>query len=206
MAITNITISQTNEYNGSNLLPVHSPLIFKADATYTGTPPDVLLLDIINDGEVLGTYKCIPGDDLTASVRQFIFIADGLVKGFMSDFDDTSQLNETFQHIPEMTKVLDVKFYDPEDDRISDIFTATFVHGASQFGGRPNFEGIYNNTENFIFLGPKDGFTYVYFYNSDPANILTIGNPVIESGYALDYDGSIFTDDNNDKFTINTTP
>jgi len=45
----------------------------------------------------------------------------------------------------------------------------------------------------------KGGLGYVYFYNADVDNILSINAPLATS-YALDSNNDIFTDSNNDRF------
>src|SRR3989304_6994104 len=107
MAITQVEISQDNKYNDSDLLPVHSQLVFLVNATWTTSAPDNLYVGIFDDTDtLLDTYKCIPYSDIQANVRQFAFIASEPVRSMMEPFDDTLQAVDTLVHIPEMTKVL----------------------------------------------------------------------------------------------------
>ena len=180
MAITLIEISQDNKYNGSDLLPVHSQLVFLVNATWTTAAPDNLYVGIYDESDtLLDTYKCIPYSDILTNVRQFAFIASESVRSMMESFDDTLQAVDTLVHIPEMTKVLRFRFYDPDTPATYDEDTFTFVHGSSQFGERPNFHTVFNN-DNDDYYGQEGHLVYVYFYNSDALNTLyVLGTPVV---------------------------
>ena len=201
MAITSINISQDNKVGDSNLCPIHSPLVFLADATYDSQEPSELYVDIISDGDVLETYKCIPFADLLANLRQFAFVANDVIKGLMSKFDDTAQLNDTLQYVEGITKLVTFKFYDPENETVFDEVVIDLVHGAAQFGENPNFVDIYNN-EDQIYYSPDGQIVYVYFYNEDVSNVLTIDSPSANLEPAQDYDDEIFTDFDDTIFEI----
>jgi len=201
MAISDITISQDNIINGSNLMPVHSPLIFLVDVTYSGPDPTILLVDVISDSEILETYKCIPYNDPLESVRIFAFVANDVMKGLMDNVDDFAQLNETLEYCEGITKIFTLKFYDPDNDLINDTVIIDLVHGAAQFGDNPNFDTIFNNDDQVIY-GPDGKWCYIYFYNEDINNVLTVGQPVATLELAADYDDEIFTDYDDDSFQI----
>jgi len=201
MAISNVTITQDNFFDGSNLLPVQSPLVFLVDVTYSGAVPEILLADIIEDGEVLETYRAIPNNDPLATVREFAFVADAVIRGLMGRFDDTPQLNETLVAVPNITKELTLKFYDPDEETTFDEVEAVFVHGCGQFGERPNFYQIFNN-ETDTYLAPDGFFAYVYFYNDDEGNVLTIGDASLQLEFAQDFNDEIFTDFDDTPFEI----
>lgn len=201
MPITDVTISQDNIINGSNLMPVHSPLSFLVDVTYTGLDPTILKVDLIHDSVVLETYNCIPWNDPLANVRTFLFKADDVMKGLMASFDDFAQLNETLEYVEGITKLFTLKFYDPDNDLINDSVVVDLVHGAAQFGDNPNFDKIFNNDDQIVY-GPDGKWCYIYFYNDDINNVLTIGQPVARLDFAQDYDDEIFTDYNDTNFEI----
>ena len=73
MAITDITISQDNKVASSNLVPIHSPVIFIVDVTYTGLIPEVLNVEISDETGLLETYRAIAYSDPSATERQFVF-------------------------------------------------------------------------------------------------------------------------------------
>lgn len=199
--ITDITISQDNIYNGSNLVPVHSPLVFLADVTYTSQAPDIIYVDILVDGEVVDTFKPIPFADPLGTVRTFAFVASEVLKGIMAGFDDFAQLIDTFNYVDGITKLVTIKFYDPDAPATSDSVEVDLIHGAAQFGENPNLDGVYNN-EDQVYVGPEGSFVYIYFYNDDVANVLTIGSPVTLFEIATDFDDVEFTDFDDVEFEI----
>ena len=201
MAITDITISQDNIVNGSNLMPVHSTLVFLVDVTYTGVDPTSLLVDVIYDSEVLETYKCVPFNDPLANVRTFAFIANDVMKGLMGKFDDFAQLNETLEYVEGRTKLFTLNFYDPDNIATNDSVVIDLVHGAAQFGDDPNFDEIYNGADQLVY-GPDGKWCYIYFYNEDVNNVLTVGAPTTTLDFAADFDDEIFTDFDDDEFQI----
>lgn len=179
MAINEIEITQSNVVEGSNLLPIHSDLVFIADVTYEGQTPDIVHVEIrdIND-TLLETYKAIPYKDLLSTLRQFVFVANEPIKSLMGLFDDFSQLNDTLLPVPDITKELKIRFVDPDTPAINDEVTIDFVHGAKQFGENPNLDDQFNNSLD-TFFGEKDGIVYVYFYNDDAANDVAIDGQVL---------------------------
>jgi hypothetical protein len=204
MPISNITISQDNKVNGSNLEPIHSTLVFIAEVTYSGSVPDVLHVEIRDDADLLlETYKAIPYRDPTITTRLFVFIANDPVKSIMEGFDDFFQLTETFLFVENITKILKIRFVDPDNAATFEEVEIDFVHGAAQFGENPNLDEQFNN-ESQIYFAPIGGIVYVYFYNDDPANDVAIDGPVLTEGNALDFDDAIFTDFDDSDFTIFT--
>jgi hypothetical protein len=202
MAIISIEIVQDNKVGNSDLVPIHSPLIFLINATYNVSIPDYILVDIKEDSTVLSTWKCIAYKDLSTSVRQFAFIANEPVLSQMESFEDFAQLENSLEFVENITKVLELNFYDPDSIGTNDSVILTFCHGAKQFGEQPNLEAIYNN-EIKIYYAEKDKFVYVYFYNADPNNVLSINTGLLIDDYARDNDSSIFSDNNDDRFKIN---
>jgi len=204
MAITDITISQDNIEDDSNLLPIHSILTFIADITYTSTAPDVIHVEIRDPSDtILETYKAIPYNDLSSTVRQFVFIANGPIKSLMNSFDDTFQTDETIEYVDDITELLKIRFVDPDTSSTYDEVEINFVHGASQFGQLPNLVDQFNN-ESDIFYAAKDGIIYIYFYNYDDTNIIGFEDNDLSESNALDYDDAIFTDYDDTVFTILT--
>ena len=202
MAITSITIEQDNKVGSSDLLPVHSPLVFIVNVAYQGISPTVIYTDVEVDGLVVETFKMIPYKDPLETLRQFCFVANDVIKGLMDAFDDTFQPMESLVHVPEITKRCKLTFYEP--DKKSTMFaetTVTFAHGAVQFGEAPNLRDVYRSETN-TYLGAVGQIVYVYFYNEDEANELTIGAPQITQAVAVDYDDTPFADYDDVKFII----
>jgi len=104
MAITNITINQDNTVGDSNLIPIHSPVIFLIDVTFNTITPEAIYCNIIDtNNTVLANYRCIPFRDKSATVRQFMFIANDPIKALMEGFDDTLQLSDVLEYVPDIT-------------------------------------------------------------------------------------------------------
>ena len=204
MAITGVSISQNNIVSGSNLIPIHSPVIFIADVTYSGLLPNILNVQILDDTDtLLETYKAIPYRDPLATVRQFMFVAGEPIRSLMNGLEDFFQLDDTLEYVDDITKVIKLKFVDPDNELTFDEVTLDFAHATEQFGNNPNLVDQFNNEDDNYFA-PDGGFVYVYFYNDDITNDVAIDGPLITEGNALDYDDSIFTDYDDSIFTIDT--
>jgi hypothetical protein len=175
MAISNITIYQNNKVGDSDLLAVHSPLSFLVDVTYSGAVPDILYCDIYDETPtLLTTLKCIPYQDLTPTQRRFILIADSTIRGYMDDFDDFVQSENSFVSVPKITKIFELRFRDP-DAGVPDVtFTFTAIHAAREFGESPNLSEVYNNDSD-TYYAAKGETVYIYFYNDNASNVITIG-------------------------------
>jgi hypothetical protein len=180
MSVEAVTIFQDNitGRNGSDLLAVHSPLIFIADAEYSGSPPDYLYVHIYDvPGLVyLGSFKMIPYKDTSGTHRQFMFISDSILRGLMEDFPDFVQTGESFDIVEDITKPFYLVFSDstidePDPEDIG--LTIMALTGSRQFGDDPNAEEIYNNSLD-TYYGAVNKPVYVYFYNDNAANVLTV--------------------------------
>jgi len=204
MAITSITISQDNIVNGSNLMPIQSPLTFIADVVYTGLTPDAVDVEILDTSDVvLETYAAIPYKDLSTTSRQFVFKAEGALKALIDDFEDFAQLNDTLEFVDNITTQFKIKFIDPDLSTTNDEVLIDAAQAFRQFGEYPNLEDQFNNDSD-TFFAPQDSFVYVYFYNDDESNLVAIDGPVLTEATAADYNDDEFTDYNDDIFTILT--
>lgn len=179
MAITNISIHEDNKVGDSDLLAVQSPLAFLVDVTYTGAIPDVLYCDVYDEDSVLlSTFKCIPYQDLLETERRFIFIADSILRGYMDVFDDFVQTVGSFVYVDGITKIFELKFRDPDEGVPDESIIFTAIHASKEFGENPNLSEIFNN-ESQSYLAPKDGVVYVYFYNDDTSNQVSVNGELL---------------------------
>lgn len=201
MAINYINIVQDNKVGDSNLLPIHSPLSFLIDVEYSGEYPTELYVDIISNSNVIGSYKAIPFKDVLGNVRRFIFVATDVLKGIMADFDDMFQVLNSLVPLGKITRLITVKFYDPDNISMADEVEVNLIHGVSQFGEEPNLVDVFNNIPQ-TYYGAKGSFVYVYFYNDDINNIITVNNPNVLTEFAQDFDDEIFTDYDDTNFRI----
>jgi hypothetical protein len=170
MAITSITVVQDNFIDSSPLLAVHNPLIFIAEADYTGaTPPDELYVSESINSKV---YSCIPYSDPQAGKRQFMFIADEILRGMMGEIDDVVQTDTSTIHQDQQLLVL-LTFYDPSNPTTEVKLDVIAIHGTRQFGESPCLEAIYTNEDETI-LGVVGFPCYAYLFNNDIANVITV--------------------------------
>lgn len=200
MAVTNITISQDNKEGNCDLLSVHNPLIFLVDVTYTAEAPETLYVELQNeDEEILETFAAIPYEDsVSGNVRTFAFIASDILKAYMGEFDDFESPERTLEYVDGITRQFTLRFY---IGAIDDSVTFVAIHAARQYSENPALESIFNNQDE-IYYGAEGLPIYVYFYNADEGNILTIDTETADELVALDYDDEIFTDHDDLYFKI----
>jgi len=170
MAITSITVIQDNKVDSCPLLSVHNPLVFIVEADYTSTTPNTLY---VSESVNSGIYSCIPYSDPQAGKRQFMFIADEIIRGLMGDFDDIVQAGTTNIFRTNKTLDLTLTFYDPSTPATNCAITFIAMAGSRQFGESPSINEIYeNDSENYVGIV---GFPcYCYFFNDNTSNVLTI--------------------------------
>lgn len=179
MAITSITVDSSNIVSGANLLSIHNPVTFIVNANYSGDTPDELNCEIREiDDTVLETYRCIPYRDITLNQRQFIFKSSKAIKALMDDFDDFSQLNDTLEYVEGLTRNLKLRFVSPASSLIYTEIILDFCHAARQYSESVNLIELYNNSAD-TYYSPSNKPCYVYFYNNDASNSVSITPPVI---------------------------
>lgn len=200
MAVTSITITQDNKSGNVDLISVHNPLVFLVDVAYTSTVPDALYVEIQDeDAVVLGTFSAIPYSDSDAgSVRTYAFIAADIIRSFMDGFDDYESPERTLEYVEGITKQFTIRFY---IDAIEDSVSIVACHASRQFGGNPAMEDVFNNVDE-TYYGGKGNPVYVYFYNADENNLLTIDTETADELAALDYDDTVFVDSDDLYFKI----
>ena len=200
MAITSIDIYQGNTENG-NLISVHNPVSFIVTATYSATAPTLLYCDIYNaDSELLGRYKCIPYVDVSGTQRQFIFIADIILRGFMDQYNDFVQSANIIEYCDGFTKEFNLIF---TDDTVSEELNIVVLHSARQFSQTVENTEVFNN-EPLTYIGVEGEATYVYFYNDNETNVIG-NNPGGSDDLVLtDYDDEGFADFDDELLTALT--
>ena len=191
--ITDITIYQSNKTAQCDLLSVHNPLIFLVDAHYTGATPEALHVDVNNsNGDTLGTYTCIPYQDVSAGVRRFAFIADGILRSFMDGFEDIEQTEKTIIEIPNLTEYFELDFFDPNNELEHEAIDFYASNTSRQFGEGALQENIFNNT-NMTYVSAENRPVYIYYFNSVNGAVISITDALQEYP-ALDYDDTFFAD------------
>ena len=188
-----IDIVQNNVTELTNLLSVHNPISFLANVIYVGQAPEhvTVFLSDENNNE-LGTFSAIPYKDIDANTRQFIFIADKIVRSYLDEFYDyRSELN-VIEFVPNITKVMNIWFI---DDHTGTYDYCKFVacHASRQFGENQNMIGIELNQEKTTYIAAVGEVVYVYYYSAREGDIISVDT---NYEYLLDFDGTPFTDDN----------
>lgn len=174
MAISSLSFYQDNKVGDSNLMPIHSPLIFLVDAVYDTEDPYYIYCKVYNESDqLLDTFKCLPYKDITVTQRRFMFIADSILRGYMESFEDFAQTNNTLEYVEDITKRFKLVFSDPDENATDIELEIVAIHGVSQFGEHPNKSNIYNNEAETI-IGISGKPCYIYFYNNDEDNILSL--------------------------------
>ena len=164
MAISSIDTVQDNIVGDCNLLAVHSPLSFIVDATYSGDLPEVFV-DIMNiTDEVLATFRCVFLQDISATIRRFIFIADNILKAYMDEYSDFIQSADTIERVTGNIFDFKLHFRNEGDTVIEDVNIIAF-HAVRQFGQTAALTNIYDNDYDFYITG-KNKPVYIYFYNT----------------------------------------
>lgn len=194
MAITSVTISQQNITASVNLLSAHNPLVFLIDVAYTSSAPDLLNAKLYDGSSVLlETFVCIPYSDATG-VRTFAFIADDILRGYMGSIDDFESPEKVLDYVDGITSEFKLKFYDPANEgSIYDEVEFVAMHAARQFGETSYLESIYTNQDETYYAG-ENMPVYVYFYNNDENNIISVGTGEIVFAPLLDYDDAALLD------------
>lgn len=206
MAVTAIDIVQDNTVGDSDLIAVHNPVVFKINVTYTGSAPDIVYARVFDSTPtLLGTFKCVPYVDVTTNIRQYIFIADSILRGYMEDeFEDFVQTGASLDYCDGITKEFRIDFddYDTPLPAVPVYFTA--IHAARQFGDEngPNAEDIFNNDAK-VYYACEEKPVYLYVYNDDEANIIGTTSSIGDDYIACDYDDEDFEDSyDGELFTI----
>jgi hypothetical protein len=191
--ITSIDNVQTNITGDCNLISLHNPVVFTAQANYSGIAPEYIDIDIYDDLNVmLGTYRCIPWLDISTGVRQFIFIADKILRGLMDDFDEFIQSDNSIAYCDGSTKVFKLQFKRYQEATAA-IFTIVALQGVRQFGQNPAIESVFNN-ESQIYIGASENPIYFYFYNDDVDNIIATTEGYSDRDSFVEYNGDDFID------------
>ena len=186
-----IDIVQNNVTELTNLLSVHNPISFLANVTYIGQAPEhiTVFLSDENNNE-LGTFSAIPYKDINANTRQFIFIADKIIRSYLDDFYDyRSELN-VIEFVPNITKVMNIWFI---DDYTGTYGFCKFVacHASRQFGENQNMIDIEKNQDKHTYIATVGEVVYCYYYSAREGDGISVDT---NYEYLLDFDDTPFID------------
>jgi hypothetical protein len=164
MAITGVTIEQDNII-GDGLLAGHNLLVFIAKVTYTGQVPQTLSVTVNGND-----YSAIPYSD-GIGYRKFAFVAGDILRSYLPNFDDYAQMDMTVEAcLNIISPVITITF---NADGFYDSCSLKLINSARQFGQSPNCTEIEGN-ELTTFIASHEGEAYLYFYNDDVNNVLTV--------------------------------
>ena len=190
-----LRIIQDNKVDGWELLSVHNPLCFIAEVDYDGLTPDYIDVELKSGGDSIVKMKAISFKDSAPKSRQFIFVADSVIRGEMPEFNDEVQGAETLIHIENITKEFQVIFT-YENLTASTSFVA--CNASSQFGDE---FGACIKDINLpkTYTAGDGGVVYLYLYNWDENNVISMDTNLV-TAYITDSNGDDFIDSNGDKF------
>ena len=192
-----IRIIQDNKIDGWELLSCHNPLSFIAEVDYDGLTPDSIDVELLSGAVSIAKMKAISFKDSAPKSRQFIFIADAIIRGVMPEFDDEVQGSQTLIHIENITKEFTVQF---TYDNLTASTSFVACNASSQFGDE--FGACLKNINlPTTYTAGAGGVVYLYMYNWDENNVITMDTN-IQTGYALNSNLDIFTDSNTNRFKI----
>ena len=194
-----LRIARDNKIDGFNLLSGHNPLAFIAELDYDGLTPPYIQVELLDTVKSLGIFKAISFKDVAPQTRQYIFIADDIIRGNMDDFTDFNQSAKTLVFVENITKEFRIRF---TYDVISVETSFVVAHASRQFGDGFGVSMNDVNTPKTYTCG-KGGVVYLYIYNDDINNVITVEGLDYTTAYALDSDLDNFTNSNGNKFTIN---
>lgn len=195
--MADIRIVQDNKVDSFSLLSVHNPLCFIAEVDYDSLTPDYIDVELLSKGVLLVKMKAISYKDTAPLTRQFVFVADEIIRGYMPEFNDEVQAADTLIHIENITREFTVTF---TFDNLTASVDFVACNGSSQFGD------IYGSclkdvNSPIVYTAGENGVVYLYIYNWDENNNISISSD-INVAYAENSNGDDFTNNNGDKFLI----
>lgn len=192
-----IRIAQDNKVDGFGLLSVHNPLTFIAEVDYDGLTPDFCDVELLSDGLSLVKLKAIALKDTAPKTRQFVFVADEIIRGWMPFFDDEVQASDTLIFIENITKEFTVLF---TFENLTAQIDFVACNGSSQFG---DIYGacLKDINASKVYTAGENGVVYLYLYNWSENNVISMSTD-IETGYALASNLDNFTNNNSDRYLI----
>ena len=170
MAITACAIIQDNIISGKALLSVCNPLTFIIQCTYVMPPPDFISVTIKRaDNQIMFEGIAPVYSDVSAGVRQYIFVADQILRGMITTEKSLEDVIIPAYPTAGYNALIDYCYY------FNIIFTAgsftdstTFfgLYGSNQFGSSPCEVDLYDEADA-TFIAYKDYPVYLYYFDYD---------------------------------------
>lgn len=175
MAISSISIIQSNIINDVNLIAAHSDVFFIAEAIYSGLTPTSLGVAIYDKEDVLlKNFRAVTKGDTSVTTREFYFESGVLIRALMPLFDDFFQGSNTILKCTNLDKIIKIKFYDLDNEAtFSETITVNFAHAVRQIAESVGIEDVFLNFSKTVFC-VKDRHCYLYYYNSEIGTNLSV--------------------------------
>jgi len=175
MAVSNVTVSQTNIVEGASILSCHNPLIFLITATYTGTPPAWCRAYVMGFDSVL--YNCLYLRDESATERTFYLVADEILRGHIGALANFDQSEDTLLQCKYLDALLTL-YFEVEGAIAPVTVTATMVNASKDFEsitGACMVDEYTNVTKTYV--AQKNEMVYLYWFNDNAENEIKIIDP-----------------------------
>lgn len=192
--VESITIIQDNKENGCELLSIHNPLVFICEIDYINELPTYILASLFDETDsLLSTFRCLfKSQDVISNKASYYFVANDVLKAYMGDYSDFKSEYNTPDFCDNFTKGFKIIFSSADiDDEAIAVTEFIACCAARQYGESPCLEEIVNNSD-MTYFGGVDNPVYIYVYNNDENNTISIDNNTGEA--MLDYDDVIFLD------------
>ena len=164
--ISELNITQSNIEGVVNVMAVHNDLVFLIDATYSGDIPTSIYCSVKVDGVERLLARCLYKKDISENVRQFIFVADEILRGMMPDYSDFTQGAGTFVEVTNISQVFSLTFQSDIEGTVSEGIEIEACHAARNIGEKANMIDLCANGDD-AYIGAFGLPVYVYFYNSE---------------------------------------
>lgn len=195
MSLAISEIVQSNISDSSDVISIHNPIVYIVTCEYIGedTPESIpVYIYSLNrtsqEYELKGTYKAMPYNDVDSTHRQFIFVANQILRGYMSSFDDYCINGDVVSYHGEMSVDFRINFIN-----LTWGIEFTALHAVRQIGENQNLTDVYSNDAGNVYYTGVGMPVYVYYWNYDE-NAEINDNGDIE--FLADYDGTLIEDFN----------
>lgn len=160
MSVTSITITQGLINGTGNVLAVHSPLYFLAEAEEpSGDFPDTLTVNVKSGATTLATYNAYPYSE-AGTKRKYIFRGDKVLRRFMLPLNDFEQVDDTVISPGYISRDFTIE---ATHESLTDSVDIVAYCAARQHGQTEAMTEIYNNDNEKAYSFSGRSF-YVHRY------------------------------------------
>lgn len=195
-----------NSVGLTDFIAIDSHFVILVQVDHGGNPNDLAFeIRDLDDNTNYVNGICVPYKDISYLSRIF-WVDCSLFAKSLFDIDslnDEAQITGSLQEIDKINKRMIIYFTYTFEYGETDTITYSFVatRGVRQFGETSSIDNV-NDIK--VYTSVAGGECYLYIYNDDENNIITVDGINFDTNYATDLDGSIYTDYNGDRYTILT--